>query len=381
VTGDRHTISLAAVRDDGWFERLSGGSPDFEQLCDVVGNNFVAFAAIAGVRITAVTVDRDMPDATIVDFVVGEDRVEQRLPLGEFRRRLAIALASDDASYPTELDGDAGPEELRSFLGFQYVLLAPLFGIGLIELIVATDAPVEVIYESDDGQEQTTVGNLRETIREQVRALAGASPTATPFAIDLSALPAAETAMAAEDFDRAIELLGSWPGPLSMLLRTAEGHALTPDVKATLAHALGLLGTAYARRDRHDWADEVMRLGIQWGQEGPAAGELFWRMGEASLGRERHGEAIGLLRRSLALGASRAVVLPMLARCYAARDRWVAAALCAEEAIIEGAEQEEMRALLDSAVERLGAPWRRFRDQIPGPRPLSATVPAPSGKE
>jgi tetratricopeptide (TPR) repeat protein len=300
------------------------------------------------------------------------------LPLVEFRRRLALALSADDTPYPAAPEPDSGPEGLRSFLGFQYVLLAPLFGFGLVELAFDDNGALELVYETDDGRERKSVQAFRESIRQQVRALAqNEDESESPFAIDLSALPAAEKAMAVSDYDRTIDLLGSWPGPLSMLLRTAEGQSLASDVKATLAHALGLLGTAYANRGRHDWADEVMRLGIQWGQEGSAAGELFWRMGEASVARDRYGEAIGLLRRALSLGASRAAALPLLARCYEARDRWVAAALCAEEALVEGAKEEEMRALIDRARDHLGDPWTRFRERFAAPRPLVETVPAP----
>lgn len=326
---DRRAIRLDAVRADGWFERLGDDSPNFRQLCDAVGDKFVAFSVIAGVRISALTVDRRSPDATLVDFIVGDDATEQRLPLGEFRRRLVSAILSEETPPGGDLDDESDLEAIQEVIGFRYVLLAPIFAMKLLELRSGGDGPTMVAVETMGTREELSLGQLREVIRERVRRELERSRPSSPFAIDLGAIPAAEAAMAAKDYAKVIELLGAWPGPLSLLLRTTEGAQLSPEVKATLARALGLLGSAYVHSERFDWAEEVMRLGIQWGQDGPAAGELFCRMGESCVVRDRHGEAIGLLRRALALGASSRSVLPLLARCYADRKRWVAAALCA----------------------------------------------------
>ena len=50
-------IPLAHARTDGWFEQLGKDSPSFEQLCDVVGSEFVAYSIVAGLRIVSLTVD------------------------------------------------------------------------------------------------------------------------------------------------------------------------------------------------------------------------------------------------------------------------------------------------------------------------------------
>jgi tetratricopeptide (TPR) repeat protein len=381
---ERRAIRLDAVRADGWFERLGDDSPNFRQLCDAVGEKFVAFSVIAGVRITALTVDRRSPDATLVDFVVGDDTTEQRLALGEFRRRLVSAILAEEAPSPVdeiEQEDESDLEAIQEVIGFRYVLLAPMFGIKLLELRRGGDEPAELLVESMGSEEEMTVGQLREVIRERVRRELERSRPSSPFAIDLAAIPAAEEAMADGDHAKAIELLGAWPGPLSLLLRTTEGAQLSPEVKATLARALGLLGSAYVRAERFDWAEEVMRLGIQWGQDGPAAGDLFRRMGESCVVRDRHGEAIGLLRRALALGASSHEVLPLLAAAYAERNRWVAAALCAEEALALGADAEQMGALRDDAVDKLGPAWHRFRERVPAPSTATQTMPAPPPPE
>ena len=98
------------------------------------------------------------------------------------------------------------------------------------------------------------------------------------------------------DWEKTVELLGPWPSPLSLLLRTAEGQSLAPEVRATLARSLALLGTAYAETNRHDWAEDVMRLGIQWGGDGPhgAAGVRLLRAADPRRagGQLRGGEGV-----------------------------------------------------------------------------------------
>lgn len=376
MNADRTAIRLDAVRADGWFERLGEGSPNFNQLCEVVGDRFVAFSVIAGVRITALTIDRQSADATLVDFLVGEDEGEQRLPLGEFRRRLVSALL-DDEPVTEELPSDPTPEEVQAFIGFRYVLLAPIFGLQIIELRVGGRRPADIVVNLGATFDQLPVEDFREAIRERIRSELARSRPTSPFSIDLAAIPEAEEAVVRNDWEEIVRLLGAWPGPLSLLLRTTEGQRLAPDVRATLARSLGYLGTAYVKKGRFDWAEEVMRLGIQWAQDGPAAGDLFRRMGEACVVRGRFGEAIGLLRRSIRLGAASSLVLPLLAQCYAERERWVAAALCAEEAIALEAEVDVMEDVIERAKAQLGGAWTRFRAAVEPLSPVTPTIPAP----
>lgn len=360
------TYSLSKARADGWLEQLGQGSQGFAQLCEVVGTRFVAFAVIAGIRITALTVDPRSPNASMVEFEIGDIGGTQRLKLGEFRERLAEALLNDDEPQRELPDGRADSEALQSFIGFRYVLLAPLFDIGLEELRVDGD-DVFVAVTIDGERVDLTLTELREEIRERVRAESDthrAPPS--PFAIDLNLVPQARKAMGAGDAARVTDLLGAWPGPLSLLLRTAEGQTLSPEVRATLAEALGLLGSAYVQLGRHEWAQEVLRLGIQWGQEQlHVSADLFRRLGGALVAEGRHGEAIGLLRRSIGLGAPRKDVLPVLASCFHARERYIAALLCAEDAIAAGASTDQVREVRDAALARLGDPWKRFRQRVP----------------
>jgi hypothetical protein len=359
------SFRLDEVRADGWFERLGEGSPTFTQLCDVVGPRFVAFAVVAGVRITAVSVDSRMPEASLIDFTLGEGGPSQRLALGEFRRRLAGALLADDEP-DRPLPPTPRTDDLTAFIGFRWVLLCSIFGIKLRELRLHPDRMAGVVVDLGGAIDEIPLDELRGLIKDRIRAEASKAKPPSPFAIDLNAVPPTLTAAAAGDHEKVIELIGAWPGPLSLLLRTAEGQSLGPDVRATLARALGVLGSAYVALDRVDWAQEVLRLGIQWGQDGPAASDLFRRLGEAHVTRDRHGEAIGLFRRAIQLGAPKSEILPLLASSFAARQRHLAAMICAEDALAEGAGGTALSEVRDEAIGALGESWTRFKQYVAG---------------
>lgn len=359
------TFSLDKARADGWLEQLGEGSQGFAQLCEVIGRHFVAFSVIAGIRITALTVDPRDPEGSVVEFEIGEIGGAQRLDLGDFRQRLAGAMLSADED-AGQLPEDPDADQIQSFIGFRYVLLAPLFDIELRVLRVDDDgiACVEAVVEGHDVD--LSLAQLRDLVRERVRVEAERHKPPSPFAIDLNVVPKARAAAAANDSELISELLGGWPGPLSLLLRTAEGQGLAPDVRATLAEALGILGSAYADLGRYDWAQEVLRLGIQWAQDRlDVAADLFLRLGQAHVAEGRHGEAIGLLRRSLALGGPRLELLPLLARSFLERGRHVAALLCADEALAAGAATEAVSDIRKAALEVLGDTWERLRLRVP----------------
>jgi hypothetical protein len=355
------TISLDDVRADGWFERLGEGSAAFAQLTGIVGSRFVAFAIVAGLRITALAVDARNPDSSSVEFGVGDGGPSQKMPLGEFRRRLAAALLGEDEG-ARPLPASPKSEDLQALIGFRYVLLSPIFGIKLLSLKVAPKAEPIVEVERAGGRASLTVASLRELVRQGIRdEAARAAAPKQPFAIDLEVVKTARLASEAGQPERVVALLGGWPGPLSMLLRTAEGQSLTKEVRTTIAEGLGILGSAYGALDRGDWAHEVLRLAIQWGADGPATADLFRRLGKAHLDTARPGEAIGLLRRGLALGGSAQAILPLLARAFAGRQRHIAAMLTIEQALEAGVDPAVLADVREEASGALGEPWTRFR--------------------
>ncbi len=362
---------LDDVRADGWFERLGEGAPHFLDLCEVLSERTVAFAVVAGVRITSVAVDRRYVDGSVVSFTLGDSQDEHQLPLGELRRRLSASLMAREPGQDTLADNPSG-EDIQRFIGFRYLLLAPLFGISLDVLHVSDDAPPRVSISLGPASDTIALDELKDLIHDRVRS-EGRTP-ASPFAIDLNIVPRAVTANERGSHQEVVEILGSWPQPLSMLLRTAEGQQLSNDVKGTLARALGMLGEAYVELGNFDWAEEVLRLGIQWSQEldDSFGADLFLTLGRAQFRRDRHGQAIGLLRRALQLGAAEKDVLPMLAEVLSRRGCTLAAAVVAERACtleLEDERRASVSALLGVCTQKLGEPWTKFRETVPAPAP------------
>src|SRR5215475_1220549 len=155
---------LDAIRTDGWFERIGEGIGSFQALCEIIGERFFAFSMITGARITAVTVDRRNPDNTLVDFTVGAGADDplgesQRLTLADFRRRLVGALLTDESMPPvptreTDLEG------LQLYIGVRYLLLAPLYGYSLRQLVV-TDHSSELSLVHDGVEEKYELDAFR----------------------------------------------------------------------------------------------------------------------------------------------------------------------------------------------------------------------------
>ena len=127
-----------------------------------------------------------------------------------------------------------------------------------------------------------------------------------------------------------------------------EAESLSEDVHGRLSVSLDLLGTAYANMGELDAANEVLRLGIQWAGESGKAGGLFLALGRASVAGEKHGEAIGLLRRAIRLGAEERDALPLLAQSLSAREQSLAAIVCNERARELGANAAELEALRET---------------------------------
>jgi hypothetical protein len=322
--------SLENVRTDGWLEKLGEGSATFRQLCVVMGERFVGFSVIAGLRITSLAHDARHPERSIVELDLGDGGRRARLALHELQDKLADAMV-EGPTPPAPLPAQPSDEDLQAAVGYRWVLLAALFDLRLDALEVE-GAEARVVFSFDGEQSALPLEDFRERLREAVRGeLARTSERRSgarvggPFSIDLGLVARARAHADAEDHAEVVSLLGGWPAPLSVLLRTAEAQQLGGEARAQIALGLGMLGSAHVRLGRFDWGIEVMRLGIQWAQDGEAAQDLFVRLGRAYLDADRAGEAIGLLRRARELGATDALVAPALARAFVARGRHLAA--------------------------------------------------------
>ncbi len=365
------SFSLQSIRTDGWFERIGETIGSFHALCDIVGSNFFAFAMITGARITALTVDRRNPDNTLVDFVVGGGDGEalaadtQRLTLGDFRRRLVSALTAEEPIAPPPTR-PTDTEALQLHVGVRYMLLAPLYGYELERLEVLPGGSV-VSLRHDGDEETIALDRFRERIREHVREeLDRVSRAQQRGAIELGRVAEAEAAAERGDQIRVLELLGAWPAPLAIFLRTPEGQLLNAETRATIARGLGLLGSACIALDEVEKGEEVLRLAVQYAGDGPAAAGIFTRLGTAMFNDSRPGEAIGPLRRAINLGAEGTEVWPLLADAFLARGRLLAALGAVTEARANGVAGTTLDQVHQRVMERLGdryARWRRVLDE------------------
>jgi hypothetical protein len=363
-------FDLDAVRTDGWFERIGEGIGSFQALCEIIGERFFAFSIIVGARITALTVDRRNPELSLVDFVVGGESEEglepQRLTLADFRRRLVGALLVEDDKRAPEPTRDTDIEVIQLFIGVRYLLLAPLYGYSLRMLVVGEKKGAELVISHDGVDETHEVDAFRGRIRGLVREELERVATGSRSAIDLSKVTEAESASLRQEWSKVVQLLGTWPAPLAIFLRTPEGQLITPDARALIAKGLGLLGTACVNLGDSEQAEEVFRIGIQYVQEGIGAADLFRRLGEALLRSDRPGEAIGPLRRALAFGGSPTQVLPALARALVLRKRWVAAYACLRDALEAGVAEREIADELRAAEGALGVPLTAWKASMLG---------------
>jgi len=358
--------SLESIRTDGWFERIGESIGSFQALCDIIGARFFAFAMITGARITALTVDRRNPENTLVDFVVGGDEVTeadtQRLTLADFRRRLVSALVTEEPVGPAP-KRLTDTEALQLHIGVRYLLLAPLYGYSLRELIV--DQEGSYIHVLHDGiEEGYPLPALRLRLITHVREELDRATRATGrSAIDLGRVSDADEAMLKGDHIRVLELLGAWPAPLAIFLRTPEGQLLNPDTRALIAKGLALLGSACIALDERAKGEEVLRLAVQYAADGSAASDVYIRLGEAMLAGGRPGEAIGPLRRAANLGAPGARVWPQLAEALVARGRAMAALGALIEARAAGVDAADLAPILRKVEARLGealSSWRQL---------------------
>jgi hypothetical protein len=372
VAPRKQEFSLDAVRTDGWFERIGEGIGSFQALCEIVGERFFAFSIIVGARITALTVDRRTPDQTLVDFVVGmgdadADLEPQRLTLADFRRRLVGALlVEEDRDVPPPAR-ETDTESIQLFIGVRYLLLAPLYGYSLQKLVTTPgrdDEGAQLWVRRDGAEEDYDLDTFRMRVRAHVREELERASSGQRSAIDLAKVAEAETAALKGEWTKVIQLLGAWPAPLAIFLRTPEGQTLAPDARSLISKGLGLLGSACVHLGEIEQAEEVFRIGIQYAQEGMAAADLFRRLGEALLQSARAGEAVAPLRRAVAFGAPVKEILPLLGRALLERKRYVAAFACFRDAIDAGVPERDVESELREIEKTLGpalTAWKAMR--------------------
>ncbi len=342
----KRTYSLESIRTDGWFEQMSEQIGSFQSLCEIVGEPFVAFSLIAGIKITGLVVDRRNLDLSIVDFLVlsDENQIEKqyayRLQLNSFREQLVTILFSDQPETRIEID----PEDqtsLQRHIGVRYLLLSSIYGFELSELVVQ-DSVSSVRFTFEGNLLELTLEMFQAKIEQIVREeLENVSYTEQP-SIDLMKVAESETAIQNGEYEKVIQLLGTWPGPLSIFLRTSEAQSLSSDTRSLIAKGLGILGTSTIQLGEQKQGEDIFRLAIQYAPDSVVSADIFHRLGEAILLNDRPGEAIGFLRRALQLGAVPKFIWPLLCKAFIKRKKFVAALGCLREAKLAGSSDQEL---------------------------------------
>lgn len=356
-------MRLDAVFPKDWFPRAIAANPGLKQLGDVLGERFVALCIVCGVRVTALSVDRTFPDVSMVEFVIGDQTDTQQLAMGDFRSRLVASLVATADNVP-DLPATPGLEDVQRHIGVPFLLLAPVFGMELKELLLKEKPPI-LRVEMDGVREELTTQEFRDAICHSLKLSLDQQSTPS-FTIDLDLVDEAERALSDHQASKVIELLGAWPAPLSRLFRMPGGSSLSKEQRHGIARGLWLLSRAFANQDQHEWSQEVIRLAIQWAQDLPIEADLFRTLAEVSMSQKDYGQAIGLLRRALRSGTSPLSTLPMLAECYAERGRFVAAMVCIEQAEHAGASLEHLKLLKARVRAVVGEPFDKLRGVVPG---------------
>jgi hypothetical protein len=362
--GSPRVYDLSAARPERWFEEVVEQSKDFDKACEIIGRSTLGLALIAGARILSLTANPHSQDRTTVEFSIGQDPTVRQVPLSEFRETIGQLLLTPLQSW--SLSDDPDVEGLQAHIGGRYMLEASLFQVEPLELRHDLGLS-EVTLHFNGLRHVLALDDFRDVLDERVRSELGLDQQ-DDVAIDLTIVDQAEEANAHGNWGATVAMLNPWLTPISMLLRTGEAEGLTEDVRGRLSTSLDLLGTAYANMGQLDAANEVLRLGIQWaGESGKAAG-LFLALGRASVASEKHGEAIGLLRRAIRLGAEESDALPLLAQSLSAREQSLAAMVCNERARTLGADPADLEALAAELRTRLGDAWPTFKAWMSEPQ-------------
>jgi hypothetical protein len=339
---------LDDIRADGWLERLGEGVAGFREVCDILGRTFFGMSTLLGVQVTNLEVQPDDFQRSRVGFTLGDGRAES-LGLREFKRRIVAAILEDKPDLaPVELPLDR--DRTITLLGSRHILLAALFDWSL-EWVYFADAPkklTDVYVDALHGDQpvavtlEVLVARLRQEVEDEwqryLDPLGGIDANLVRRAGEL--LPT--------DPARAADLLG---GLLRFVLdygRQPNRSAPDRSVLGLVCEGLALLGRAHVASEPEmgRYGEEVLRLGVQVFPGAPGVQHLHLALGEYLVQTTREGEAIGHLRRALALGAAADAVEPVLVEALFRAGRVVAAAIV----------YRQLAARAPRAAERVGQP-------------------------
>lgn len=364
MTAER-SYDLEGVRADGWFERVVSNVPALSKLCESLGEALVALSLAAGFRVVSANIDRLNNEVSSIQWIRegdnGTEVTDQGSP--EALRTAVLAALLGDADGVVVIPEEPDQAALRAAVGLRYILLAPLFGLVLRRLVVDGRGEAQVLVTHERGEEVVALRHLRRFLRSRV--IDALQPQRSrSVAIDLDEAERAHAALRGGRYDEVVGRLGGWISPLMMYLRTPEGAALQPSTRSDLARALGCLGDALLHLNRAEEAEEVLRLGSQYAQDGAAAAELYRALARVLIARDRRGESIGLIRRALTLEPAHTEMLPELALAFVDTRRGAAALGVLQELRSLGIDAARVAAVEHAVREYFGEDLARYEDFV-----------------
>lgn len=351
-------FSLVGIRADGWLDEFLTSAEPLSRVAEIVGPETFALSVIAGARVMELAMAHG--GEVRVKYLEGEEGPLRESTLSEFTANVARAcLRIEEGDAPL---GDAPTEaDLRAAVGVRTLLVAPLYGLGLSALI--DDGRTRSIeIEVGDTVQVVHLRDLRSLLETRIQNLAAAAQAKPGARIPIQRFEEASEAFEKGEHAKVVERLGPLVASIAALARRPEQRSLDAASRSTVGRGLRELALSLRALGRGSEAEAVLRLAIQWSRDDADAASAFAALGGVLLEAKRDGEAIGLLRRAMALGASDADVLPPLALALARRGRSLAAmglVRAAEGAGLVDARLAEARSI---AAPRLGAAWDAFED-------------------
>jgi hypothetical protein len=157
----------------------------------------------------------------------------------------------------------------------RYLLLSPLYGYALRELTVDDDGSASSSITTAWRSRTPWAPSARASAPTCARSSSAWPGRSRAAPSTLTRFNEAEQAAQRGDHVRVLELLGAWPAPLAIFLRTPEGQTLSPDTRSLIARALGLLGSACVSLGEVGKGEEVLRLAVQYaGRQQRGGGRL-----------------------------------------------------------------------------------------------------------
>jgi tetratricopeptide (TPR) repeat protein len=342
---------------EDWFESMVRTIEGFEEVCDLVGYRFVAFAMIAGINMKAVNHNPEFPSESTVEFSIGSDKNVNEMSLEEFRKTLVLSILSPDTDSPVRLTRPVTREWITKILGVRYFLLSSLYSMKLKRLFVLDESlgfngyMVEV--EREGKLNEWTIPVFRENLRKLV-AREEVREKEPLGRFTQESISQAEKALEAGNASNALEHLRDWilfvrnyriTGGIAQLLHEPDAH---------FERGLLLSGRAYRLLKRNRISEDILRFSIQLLPTARKKPIFLYELALIMMAEGRFGEAIGPLRKAQKLGIPKSLVFPHLGRAFLECDRVVAAFLVLGELNREGLLDEESKRWYVEARRRLG---------------------------